>query len=222
MSGFGARLADWMQSALYWLPAIVIALSVHEFSHAYVAHLCGDDTAKNLGRMTINPIKHIDPIGLIMLLLVHFGWAKPVPVNYRNFSRPKRDIFLVSIAGIAANFIMAFIAYGFWFGFAVNGAATGSAAMTMLAYFYVLNLNLLIFNLIPVFPLDGYRILKDLLPYRAGTSKFIFYLERYGNWILIALLVSSVISTILSYATSAITAGFTVFYSFIFGLFGGI
>lgn len=220
MASIGQNIVAWFSDALYWLPAVVISLSFHECAHAFVAYRCGDPTARNLGRMTLNPIKHIDPIGFVMMLLVHFGWAKPVPVNYRNFNKPKRDIILVSVAGITANLLLAFITFGIWFALTVN-AAGNVAVQKLLIYFYMLNLNLVIFNLIPVFPLDGYRILKELLPYKASLSKFVFYLERYGNWILIALLLSNIVSTVMQYATSGITVGFTWFYSAIFGLFGG-
>ena len=95
---------------LTMLPGIIIAMSFHEFAHAYVAHKMGDDTANQMGRMTINPVSHIDPIGLVMLLVGGFGWAKPVPVNENNFYRRKTGIFLVSLAGVAMNILIAILA----------------------------------------------------------------------------------------------------------------
>ena len=100
---------------LYRVPAVIIAISFHECAHAYAAYRCGDPTARNLGRMTLNPVAHFDPVGLVMLLIARFGWAKPVPINTRNFKNPRRDEIIVALAGVATNLLIAFLTYGIMF-----------------------------------------------------------------------------------------------------------
>lgn len=154
--------------------AVLITLTVHEYAHAYAAYRMGDPTAKNLGRLSLNPIKHLDPVGAICMLLFHFGWAKPVPINARNFKNPRRGFAISAVAGPAVNLVISFISAfvyvllyvilskvsftaEIWFSFAENG----------ILFFYllhVINLGIAIFNLIPVPPLDGSRILGLLLP----------------------------------------------------------
>ena len=107
--------SDSIITILMLIPIVLISLSFHELAHGYVAYLCGDKTARNFGRLTMNPIKHLDPIGALMMLLVGFGWAKPVPINTRNFKKFKRDLALVSIAGPLSNLLLAFIATIFIF-----------------------------------------------------------------------------------------------------------
>ena len=111
--GFGSTdLSTILLEILYRIPGILVAISFHECAHAYAAYKCGDPTARNLGRMTLNPFAHFDPIGLVMMLLVRFGWAKPVPINTRNFKHPRKDELIVSLAGVATNLIIAFVTLG--------------------------------------------------------------------------------------------------------------
>ncbi len=203
---------------LYVLPAILIGLTVHEWAHAYMAYRLGDPTARNLGRMTINPLAHIDPIGFIMLLLVGFGWAKPVPVNPRNFKNYKRDDILVSLAGIFVNFITAFL-FSFIYvagvlkwGFGTNPAFTG-----IFGSIITINLALAIFNLIPIYPLDGSHVLESLLVRK--IPRFFMFLRQYGQWILLALLLLGVVSTVLGYLISGITSGFFTIAAWFVNLF---
>lgn len=164
-------------------PGILLALTVHEVAHGWVAYIFGDPTAKRAGRLTFNPLAHLDILGTIMLFLVHFGWAKPVPVDPYNLRNPKRDMMWISLAGPGANILAAFVLarlmklFGIWL----------PHSLLFVLYFGMhINLILAFFNLIPVHPLDGSKILFGLLPpwhaYRFAQ------IERYGPLILIALL----------------------------------
>jgi len=189
-------------------PAVLVAIVFHEVAHGYVAYLCGDDTAKRAGRLTLNPLKHLDPIGTIMLILFKFGWAKPVPVNFYNFRHPRRDIILVSLAGPLTNFILAVILSFFYFRFGFYKYSTlftfysiKSSPIVMylsdvIGYSILINLVLLIFNLIPIPPLDGSKVFMVLIPERYRMSYA--YLERYGVIILLILILTGVIGHILN------------------------
>ena len=173
-------------------PPILLALTFHEYAHAYVAHRYGDDTAQRSGRLTLNPLRHLDPLGTIMIFLVHFGWAKPVPVNPYNLRNPKKDMLWISAAGPLSNMLLA-LASGLVFrllsDFAVTpGRDTLTAILLLMAFLSLkINLALAIFNIIPIAPLDGSKILYGLLPPEFG--KLIFAFERYGPFILIGLII---------------------------------
>lgn len=154
--------------------AVLISLTVHEFSHAYAAHKLGDPTARNLGRLTLNPIKHIDIVGAICMVLFHFGWAKPVPVNIRNFRKPKRDFAITAMAGPISNIIMALLTSLLYVtilrfmpqqlpdnGFLLNLIQN---TLTFVYLFHVISVGHAIFNLIPIPPLDGSRLLAVIFP----------------------------------------------------------
>lgn len=200
---------------LYRLPAIIIALSCHEWAHAYAAYRLGDPTARNLGRMTINPLAHFDPLGFIMLILVRFGWAKPVPINIRNFKKPRRDSIIVSLAGVGMNILIAFVTMGL--DVLLSALNIYNAAISsMIYYLYFINLGLFVFNLLPIPPLDGYRVLEALLLRKVGYKPFEF-LERYGFIILIALLLTGVLTNIMTFLVNAIATGMASIYAFILG-----
>lgn len=207
---------SFIRQILYSLPAILIALSFHEWAHAYAAFRLGDPTARNLGRMTINPLRHIDPIGFFMLILVHFGWAKPVPINPRNFRNPRRDETLVSLAGVCVNFLLALVSMLCIYLFAILGGTNGAIAY-ILYYFNTINLGLMVFNLIPIPPLDGSHVLENLLIRRVGPKPF-YFLARYGNYILLALLITGVIPNILGAAVSSIQLGMQYMFNAIFSV----
>ena len=162
------------------IPIILFSLSFHEASHAYAAHKMGDDTAKNLGRLTLNPLKHLDPMGAIAMLIVGIGWAKPVPIMTRNFEHPKRGMILSAAAGPLSNLILSVIGVllyvPFWrFVYLNNPDNAFVLAVTMfLELFHYLNLALAIFNLLPIPPLDGSRVLFGFLPDKAyfGVMKY--------------------------------------------------
>jgi Zn-dependent protease len=167
-----------------------IAFTVHEFAHGWVALKLGDPTAKYSGRLTLNPLKHIDPLGTIIVpILLYlskspfiFGWAKPVPVNFSRLNSPKRDIIWVGLAGPMANIIMALL-IGLLFR---SGLSIDYNLFSILQTLGILNLVLAVFNLIPIPPLDGSRVLTGLLPYNLARSYI--QLEPFGMFILIALL----------------------------------
>ena len=173
-----------IQGIILSAPAILFGLTIHEFSHGWVAWRLGDPTAKMMGRLTLNPLKHLDPIGTIALFLFRFGWAKPVPIDPRNFSHPTRDMAISSLAGPAANLLTAAVAgliLRVFDLFHVSGFA-----WLLISYFVLFNLILCFFNLIPIPPLDGSRLLYHLLPpnLAAGYGR----LERYGFMILIGII----------------------------------
>ncbi len=169
---------------------ILLALTVHEYSHGYIAYRLGDNTAKNMGRLTLNPISHIDPIGLIMLFVIGMGWAKPVPINIYAFKKPKRDLALSAAAGPASNFIMAAIAGLSFRIFPSLIPMTNDPGVLLflklnLFYFMLINVGLGIFNLIPIPPLDGSKILRGFL--KDKHVHIIDYMEKYGGMILLLL-----------------------------------
>jgi len=169
---------------LIFVPVILFSLTIHEYAHAYIANKLGDDTAKRLGRLTLNPLKHLDPIGTILLLLVHFGWAKPVPVDPRNFKDPKKDMLYVAIAGPISNIITAIIS-GILLKFIVFDLASAGAfgaytapLIQFLVWMIFIGVVLAVFNMLPIPPLDGSRVLYGLLPDHLANS--IKKIETYG------------------------------------------
>jgi len=178
-----------LSSLLLIAPPILLALTFHEVAHGWVAYKFGDPTAKMAGRLTLNPLPHLDPIGTILLFVAHIGWAKPVPVNPAYFRNPKRDLVWVSLAGPASNLGLALI-FGMVFRMlprALLMTATGleRALLFMLIYAVVINIVLAVFNLIPIPPLDGSKILMGFLP-RELERQFEF-LERFGPLLIVAL-----------------------------------
>lgn len=173
------------QDMLFRIPALLAALTIHEYAHARVAVAMGDPTPRFLGRLTLNPIPHIDPIGMLMLFLAGFGWAKPVPVNPRNFRDGRQGMLAVSLAGAGANIALAFVAW-FLLLTLVKLNLIGMVWEKTLWQLYRYNLMFAVFNLIPVPPLDGSKVLMSLLPGRLAYEYQ--KLEPYGNYILIALI----------------------------------
>ena len=202
---FGDPLA-FLQRLILQIPALLVAVTVHEVSHGLVADRLGDPTARQLGRLTLNPLPHIDPLGALAFVLAGFGWAKPVPVNARNLRRPMRDMALVAAAGPASNFIIAFVAL-----IAVRlvsrigaGPFIVEPLAGMLVYVYLFNLALGIFNLIPLPPLDGGHFLPYFFP--RGSWTLLHQLERYGPFILILLVMTGATRFIIGPALSAMSA----------------
>jgi len=203
-----ASISNFLYTFSIWALPVLFAITLHEVAHGWVAYKLGDPTAKMLGRLTINPIKHIDPVGTILipagLLLLGsrflFGWAKPVPVTWQNLKKPRRDMILVAAAGPLSNFIMAFawtalMKVGMTFINADNAVfmrylfKTGQAGL-------IINLVLMVINLIPIPPLDGGRVLTGLLP-----PKMAYHysrIEPFGFIIIVILLFTSVLGTMLS------------------------
>jgi len=193
---------------LYRIPCVLIALILHEVAHGWVAYKLGDPTARNLGRLTLNPLKHLNPIGTLCMIFFRFGWANPVPVNMRYFKKPRRDMAIVALAGPVTNMILAVIGgllYATFFKFFLsNDIVTYSyyigntaalppatfwislkvALVEMSLTFMFLNISLAVFNLIPINPLDGSRILHLLLP-----AKAYYWLMQHERYIMIGLMV---------------------------------
>jgi len=182
---------------IYALP-VLFAITVHEAAHAYAAKRFGDATAYMMGRMTLNPIKHIDPIGTVLLPILClmtggflFGWAKPVPVNFGGLRNPKRDMRWVAAAGPAANFVMAVIwVLLFKLSIFIDGSYSEPLQLMSLAGVGI-NVSLMVLNLLPIPPLDGGRIVESLLP--PGTAYRYSRIEPYGIWILVALMLTQVL-----------------------------
>lgn len=188
------QLIGRLTDLLFTIPCVLIALTFHEVAHGFMAYKLGDPTARNFGRLTLNPIKHLDPIGTICMVFFGFGWAKPVPVSTRYFKKPRRDMALTAAAGPIMNFILAFIglliarillrvfvAFPPTTQFAANLCG---ATLSFFSFFHVLNLSLGVFNLIPLPPLDGSRIFLTFLP-----AKYYFGIMKYERYIQIAFLV---------------------------------
>jgi len=162
---------------LILIPVFLVSLTVHEFAHAWTANLLGDPTAKIRGRITLNPLKHLDPMGTIMIFLAGFGWGKPVPVNPMNLKNPKRDDLIISLAGPASNLFIAIIFSSFQI------FATNMMLNTILSVIVELNIILAVFNMLPIPPLDGSSVVKYFLT-PSQTAKY----EEYGTIILFSIL----------------------------------
>ena len=203
-------MLDKIFEIVWSIPAVLIAITFHEYCHGRMAYRLGDPTAKEAGRLTLNPLAHLDPIGTLMLLLFRFGWAKPVPVNFNRLNNPKRDMIYVSLAGPIANIAIALI---FAFMLRLSYYLIGQITMAQNSSFFnillttlrgwliflqtgvIINLALAIFNLIPVPPLDGSKILLGFLPY-PQAYKFA-KLEAYGPIFLLILVLSGIIGKVL-------------------------
>lgn len=174
--------------------ALIISITVHEFAHAYAAFKLGDPTAKSLGRLTINPVSHVDPLGLLFLVLAGFGWGRPVPFDPFYLKNPKRDAAIISFAGPLSNFILATIFSTIFF---MLPQIVGFSIVRALIYYIVLyNVILGVFNLIPVAPLDGFKIVYGLLPMRWAVSWQ--QMEPYGVLLLLLLIFTDSTSKIIS------------------------
>ena len=183
-----------LMSIIGGLPGLLIALVVHEYAHARVADAMGDFTPRMMGRLTLNPKAHIDPIGLVMLLIAHFGWAKPVMYNARNFKDWKKGELLVALAGPASNLVVAFlslIALALLFKMGIFSDGVRLVLSLMVLY----KINFAIFNMLPLPPLDGSKVLMVFLPGRYAYK--LMSLERYSFIILIAMMMTPVLTGIL-------------------------
>ena len=174
------------------IPILIFSLCFHEFSHGYMAYRLGDHTAARNGRLTLNPLAHLDPIGSLMILFVGFGWAKPVPVNPVNFSNPRIDMMKVAIAGPASNLMLAFIG-GLIIRF-INtfNIMTSDYMNLIITYFMFVNIMLAVFNMIPIAPLDGSQIFGGIIS--KYNSELAWKLQMYGPKILLGLILFGIIT----------------------------
>lgn len=198
------------------LLVVFLVLPIHEAAHAWAAYKLGDPTAKQLGRMTLNPIKHIDPTGLVTMLLFGFGWEKPVPVNSRYFKNPKRDNALVAVAGPLSNFLMAFVLFiieGVLIRFSPNVLLMNSRVflyfLLIIDYMAYISIFLGVFNLIPVPPLDGFNVLGGFIP--TDVYNRIYQYARYGMAIVFILMWVGILSVPVSFLTNGIEWIFQTF-----------
>ena len=210
MNSFGdvMRNLDWsvpMEILMSIIPALV-CITLHELSHGFVAYKLGDNTAKNMGRLTLNPIKHIDIFGLVMMVAFKFGWAKPVPVDMRNFKHPKRDMAITALAGPVSNVLVCCIVlfiYGLIFlPCKLSGSSFLDSVLDMVYITAYLSIALAIFNIIPIPPLDGSKVLFSLMS-DESYYKLMRY-ERYGMIILLVLIASDVLGAPLQTVTQAV------------------
>ena len=191
----------WILSKILIVPGIIIGLTFHEFAHAFVADRLGDDTPRLQGRVTLNPMAHIDWMGLAALFFVGFGWGQPVQINPYNFKNRRRDEFLVSIAGVVMNLLLAVV---FTFvvkillvaGLSWSTGGFGDSLWECLLYIIQINLVLMIFNLIPVPPLDGFNIIAQIFNF--GQKEIYWKLYQYGNWLLVILIITGITGMIIS------------------------
>ena len=190
------------------IPAIILALTVHEVSHGFAAYKLGDTTAKYDGRLSFNPLKHLDPIGFLCLLVADFGWAKPVMVNPYNLRHPKQDMALISFAGPFSNFLFAFVVMLIFYPLAATGVANGvvmNYVLSLLIALFSTNIGLGIFNLLPIPPLDGSKVFGVFLP-EALYYRFTNF--RYGFVVLIILIYTGATTGILMPLLNAMFDGY--------------
>lgn len=180
--------------AFAWLAALIVALTVHEFAHAAVGKWRGDDTAEQHGRLSLNPLAHIDFLGIVMLVTIGFGWAKPVPFNPQNLQSPLKDGLLIALAGPGSNIVMAFLAAGVFHVGAITGVfPVASMLGVFLIVSILVNFILFLFNLIPIHPLDGSKIV-DVITYRTGYEWFGRWLQMNGPKIMLGLILISLLT----------------------------
>lgn len=213
-NGRYTNIGDWFMNMILMVPGIIIGLSFHEYAHALVAFKCGDPTPKMQGRLTINPMAHIDPIGLVCLLFIGFGWGQPVQINPYNFKHRRRDELMVACAGVVMNFILAIAFAGIlklFVSFAgLSYANGGDIIVQMIICTIQINLVLLVFNLIPIPPLDGFGVITQI--FNLENTKYYNFAYSYGFLILLALMMFDVTDLILSPLVS-------ILLNFVLGIF---
>ena len=179
--------SEFIILTLAYLCVIVLSLSLHEFAHAFAAYKSGDQTPKMQGRVSLNPMRHIDPIGLICCALFYFGWARPVQINPGNFHNIKKGTIWTSIAGVLMNLFLSFVGYGIYMLTLLIPASNYFVAFLQLFFYYLyfINLCLAVFNILPIYPLDGFKVIEAVSKYNNGYVNFMY---KYGNLILILII----------------------------------
>ncbi len=221
MFGYGSP-QDFVLAAI----AILISIVLHEVAHGFVAYKCGDPTARECGRLTLNPLAHFDAVGFLMLIFARVGYARPVPVNPNNFKHRKRGTVAVALSGITLNLIIAFVAT---LPLLLSLGLTSSAGYYLfrfLLYLVTINVNLALFNILPICPLDGFETVEALVP---PVSRYVKFMRNYGKYVIIVLVGISVIvdatglpgyvdilGTYLSYVGGFVRSGFAAFWGLFF------
>jgi len=206
--------STYFLNLLLSLPGIIFAISFHEMAHAYAADAMGDPTPKMAGRLTPNPLKHLDPVGFLCMLLFRFGWAKPVPINPNNFQNRRKGVISVALSGSLTNLLLGFISLVVIY---IVTPFANTTLLIILQYMYIYNLFFGIFNLIPIPPLDGSQILVEFLSPSASMKYRQF--TRYSMFILMILIFTGLFSVIITPIYSGIDALYRLILDAIFGLF---
>lgn len=199
-------MVETIITKLLTLPGIILGLSLHEFAHAWMSDRLGDPTPRRQGRLTVNPLAHIDPLGFVALLLVGFGWGRPVMIDAGYYKKRRRDEFLVAIAGVTMNLIVAvllsFPAKALMNMYYSSGSALVENIFYIVYYAVSINVCLMVFNLIPCPPLDGWNIVTQI--FRLDRYRWWYKVYQYGQWILIILIISNITDLILMPGVTAI------------------
>ena len=214
---------DWsvLTGILLSVVPSLICITLHELSHGYVAYRLGDTTAKDAGRLTLNPIRHIDPMGLLMMAVFKFGWARPVPVNMYRFRHPRRDMAVTALAGPVSNLIIGVVflfLYGLLYVPLNKGGTVGDWFLEMIYLTAYISLALMIFNILPISPLDGSKVLYSFLSDRAYMTLMRY--ERYGMILLLVLVATRVLGAPLSSATGWVFKKLFILAEWGFDLYG--
>ena len=202
--GMFLNLQSQLQSLLFTAMGVLPAIVIHEYAHGWISYKLGDPTAKQAGRLTLNPLKHLDPLGVLCMLFFHVGWAKPVPINPWYYKNKKKGIITVSLAGPLANFILAFVmllAGGLLMKYGAYGFTIGWFFYQLCYYSAIINIGLGLFNLIPIPPLDGSKVLEELWD---KAVEFYYHYQPYWRWILMLLVVTGVLSKPLGFLNKAL------------------
>ena len=205
--------SDFLIVAISYILVVILSLSLHEFAHAFVAYKNGDSTPKLQGRITINPLKHIDPIGLICTACFGFGWASPVQINPSNFRNVKKGIVWTSLAGVFTNIILAFVGYGV-FELTLLIKSTNYFILFIQQFFYfmyLINISLAVFNFLPIYPLDGFKFVEAVTKY---NNQFVQFMRKYGYIVLLLLIV--VFDGLLIKLINIVSYPITMFWKLIF------
>ena len=191
MSGGPSSMMDMIISTLYMVPAIIVGISFHEYAHARVAAYWGDDTPVKMGRVTLDPRAHIDPLGLIALLLIHFGWGRPVMINPQRFRKRRAGLITVGLAGVAMNLIVAIVSGGILrLLMSLRVTDLSGILVSIMYYCVVINVTLMLFNLLPVPPLDGFGVISEI--FRLYDTKFYAFVQQNAYWILMIMILFGV------------------------------